>query len=97
MTSEWARKKAESVCKEWEEMRPYGWVPAPLQDLVAAALDEARREGAERERWASHHEALDTIDDMIEQSSYKAMEGMRWVVSRIAARGPMRGPEEEEE
>lgn len=54
---------------------------------IAAALDEARQEGAERERWECHAIAYDL--------AYR-IGGMSGAVAiRIAARGPMRGPEEE--
>lgn len=117
MASEWARKKAEAVCKEWELLRPDDWVTASLRNLFAAALDEARAEGAEsavataadafagkvaqaykrgfevgaeRERWACHQAVTET--NLPDTYSEPALEEL---AARIAARGPMRGPEEE--
>lgn len=61
----------------------------PLKDLMAEALAAARAEGAERERWECHQAVTET--NLPDTYSEPALEEL---AARIAARGPMRGPEE---
>lgn len=126
MPSEWARKKAEELCRKagcdcggtgniGREVTGYGHVcggddrlcqtscPVPVQDVdysecerfhdFAAALDEARREGEELER----RECYEAATLAFAQFRGGSPAGVEQRVSEaIAARGPMRGPEEEE-
>lgn len=83
MASEWARKSAKRLMDSF------------ICDDVASALDEAREEGAQRERWACHQLAAmasencgSITDDFCPRCGFH-------VADAIAARGPMLGPEEE--
>lgn len=88
MASELARKKALSTCDRHRNDGLYtqGTV-CPQCEVIAAALDEARREGAERERWECYRIASDFSDRIGGSAGAVAI--------RLADRGAMRGPEEE--
>lgn len=107
MASEWARGKVERIIKLAECIHeddcegPYGeepcdcWV-AEVRQEIAAALDEARREGAERERWECWSDIERYLNANADDMTQQAKDAFMFVASRlIAARGPMRGPEEE--
>lgn len=80
MASEWALMRALAAVDVLGPKPGGSW--SKTVEKIAAALDEARDEGAQRERWECH-EAVShaTCGDDAQYS--------------IAARGPMRGPEEE--
>lgn len=103
MASEASRKKAEallagSFVEHTEECQHALWDEPgctcgreELRDEIAAALDEARREGEERER----RECYEAATLAFAQFRGGSPAGVEQRVSEaIAARGPMRGPEE---
>lgn len=120
MASEWAREKVEQIvklagCIHADDCgEPYGegpctcWVEEVWQE-IAAALDEARAEGAmladqelyrrgfvagqERERWECWEVARTTLLDFPDARWLSDV--LALMQKRLAARGPMRGPEEE--
>lgn len=82
--SEASRKKAEEIAEGDDA----------LLRVVTAALDEAREEGAQRERWECHRIAAETPDECGEYWRSCERCGAH-IADAISARGPMRGPEEE--
>lgn len=85
MVSEWARNSAKRLMDSF------------ICDDVAAALDEAREDGAERERWECHRIASEVSkpEHYRTTTGIPSTAGADWITGAIAARGPMRGPEEE--
>lgn len=84
MASEWARKKAEEILRTTDSTSPaLAAVVRELQVAIAAALDAARQEGAERERWECAKIACVPGHAMATA-----------IYAAITARGPIRGPEE---
>ena len=100
MASEWAKEKAEKILKPEGCLHddscegPYGeepcdcWV-AEVRQEIAAALDEARDE----ERWECWAVARTTLLDFPDARWLSDV--LALMQKRLAARGPMRGPEEE--
>lgn len=87
MASEWARKRAGqlSACKKRWAVEQFA---EALDEAWAAGRLEGRVEGAQRERWECHSAVSDISDRFGGTAGAAAI--------RVAERGPMRGPEEEE-
>lgn len=108
MASEASRKKAEELLAasfvEHTEECQHGMWDEPgctcgreeLRDEIASALDEARADGEERGAERERRECYEAATLAFAQFRGGSPAGVEQRVSEaIAARGPMRGPEEE--
>lgn len=92
MASEWATSKA---IKVWPESQWYLRLGRDGDiERLAAALDEAREEGAQRERWWCR-ELAETVTDDHRLPYTECSRCGSHIADAIASRGPMLAPEGE--